>query len=122
MVTLFQVRQFVNDDVVQHGKRRQEKPPIEVEVTLARAASPATLLVPDGDPAIVEAELRVPVRRTFSEDMVRLAAVPALDGRPHHVGGIGVQYEAQCAFFDHSDLAPAWMTRIEIKAQLSARN
>ena len=55
MVHLPAVGKFMNDYIVQHFLRGEDEPPVEVEVALAAAASPARLLLPDGNAAVGDA-------------------------------------------------------------------
>ena len=55
VATPAQVRQLVDDDVVEHGRWAQHQPPRERQRAMARGAAPARALVTDGDPADLEA-------------------------------------------------------------------
>lgn len=57
----------MNYHIVQNGRRRQHKPPVEGESSLGAAAPPAGLLIPDGD-AVVSAVGELPeISRPFRE-------------------------------------------------------
>src|SRR5689334_16213043 len=68
VVQLFEVRQLVVDDVVQHGQRGEQQAPVEVQVAGAGAAPPAAFLLFDADATEGKAVRRVAVRDAFGED------------------------------------------------------
>lgn len=52
MIHVGQVAQFMDDNIVQNGRRRQHEPPVKGKRASGTAASPAGLLVSDGDPVV----------------------------------------------------------------------
>lgn len=49
MVQSPQMHQLMEDDVVAHPRRHQDEPPIQADVTVRAAGSPARALIPDAD-------------------------------------------------------------------------
>lgn len=49
VVHLFSVAQFMDNDIIQNPGRRQHKPPVKIQISFGRAASPAGFLVPYRD-------------------------------------------------------------------------
>src|ERR1041385_6621731 len=60
VVHLFQVRQLVDDEVIEDRRRRQEHAPVEVQVAVAGAAAPQGLLVFDAQVPVLELHGRAP--------------------------------------------------------------
>ena len=64
-----QMAQFVDNDVVQNGRRRQHKPPVKGERSTGAAASPTGFLIPYRDTVIGSAgelsEISDPFRKVF---------------------------------------------------------
>ena len=64
-----QMAQFMDDHIIENGRRRKHKPPVEREGASGTAAAPAGFLVADGDavkaPACQRKEMRGTFRKIF---------------------------------------------------------
>ena len=78
VVRLAEVAELVDDDVVEHGVRREHEPPVEGERPARRARAPAGALVADLDRRSTRRRAAAPPpRRPRSSDPSRLAAAPS---------------------------------------------
>lgn len=57
MIEPLEVHELVNDDVVANPSRHHDQPPVQADVPVATAGSPARALIPNADPTDREAEL-----------------------------------------------------------------
>ena len=78
MVHPAQMHELVNEDVVAHRGRHQDEPPIQTDVPVAAAGTPARALVADADARDGEPVLR----RKRQQPRRQLAASPIAQRRP----------------------------------------
>ena len=84
-----QMAQLMDDHIIQDGGRRQHKPPVKGERASGAAASPAGLLIPDGDAVIVAAGELVKIGDSFRKIFFRRGDIALFQGEPLGVGQLG---------------------------------
>ena len=67
MIHVFPVAQFMHDDIIPHRCRTQHQQAVEIQVALTGAASPASFLQADGDPAVGYAQQARKVPHLFRQ-------------------------------------------------------
>ena len=67
MVHMGQMTEFMNDDVIQYGRRGKHQPPVKGEGSFAAAASPPRFLVADGDTVVNASGHGVIIGGTFRD-------------------------------------------------------
>lgn len=68
--------ELMYDDIVGHLERKKQEPPVEGEIPLFRTAPPPSLLVPNGNTAVLEPVKPIPVTNTLSNEGERTFVVP----------------------------------------------
>ena len=84
-----QMAQLMDDHIIQNGGRRQHEPPVKGERASGAAASPAGLLIPDGDAVIGATSELVEIGDSFREIFFRRGDIALFQGEPLGVGQLG---------------------------------
>lgn len=98
VVHMGQMAEFVDDHIVQDGRRRQHEPPVKRQGALGAAASPAGLLVADGDTRIGSACEGSKAGNPFREVFLCRGDVTFFEGCP--LGVRQVRYRAVLGTLD----------------------
>ena len=84
-----QMAQLMDDHIIQDGGRRQHEPPVEGECASCTAASPAGLLIPDGDAVVGAAGKLLKMGNSFRKIFFRRGDIALFQGDPLGVGQLG---------------------------------
>ena len=69
MVHLLAMTKLMNHNTIQHLRRGKHQQAVEIEISFTAAAAPLGTLVPYGDPAIGDTNLRGVVFHSFRDDL-----------------------------------------------------
>lgn len=84
-----QMAQLMDDHIIQNGRRCQHEPPVKGESASGAAASPAGLLIPDGDAVVGAAGELMEMSDSFREILFRRGDIALFQGEPLGVGQLG---------------------------------
>jgi hypothetical protein len=118
VVALFEMRQLVDHDVIEHAGWRQEEAPVEVEVALSRATAPPALLIADGNAPEAEAVVRIPVGDTLGKYAPSLPPIPGFEGGSYCLRCAICDGDAQLAFVHRGACSRASTWRLEHQSQI----
>lgn len=84
-----QMAQLMDDHIIQDGRRRQHEPPVKGKRASGAAASPACLLIPDGDAVVGAAGELMEMGDSFRKIFFRRGDIALFQGEPLGVGQLG---------------------------------
>lgn len=76
-----QVAQFMDHNIIQNSGRRQHETPVKGESSLRTTASPACLLIPDGDAAVGAAGELLEIGGSLRKILFGSGNIPLCQGR-----------------------------------------
>ncbi len=84
-----QMAQLMDDHIIQDGGRCQHEPPVKRECASGAAASPASLLIPDGDAVVGATGELVEMSHSFRKIFFCRGNIALFQGEPLGIGQLG---------------------------------